>query len=60
VVLSETATFFYKCDNYYNKQAEGGLMYNDPEININWQLDESELILSDKDKINPLLKDIFD
>jgi dTDP-4-dehydrorhamnose 3,5-epimerase len=58
VVLSETATFFYKCDNYYNKQAEGGLMYNDPELGIDWILDESELILSDKDKVNPLLKDI--
>lgn len=53
VVLSETATFFYKCDNYYNKGAEGGLIYNDPEIGINWQLKDEEFILSDKDKVNP-------
>jgi dTDP-4-dehydrorhamnose 3,5-epimerase len=59
VVLSNTAVFFYKCDNLYNKAAEGGLMYNDPELNIDWRLPESELILSDKDLVNPLLKDIL-
>jgi dTDP-4-dehydrorhamnose 3,5-epimerase len=55
VVLSETADFFYKCDNYYNKASEGGVMYNDPQININWQLKESELIVSPKDAVLPLL-----
>lgn len=59
VVLSEKAVFFYKCDNYYNKQAEGGLIYNDPEIGIDWRLAEDELILSDKDKVNPTLKQII-
>ena len=59
VVLSEEADFFYKCDNYYNKQSEGGIMYNDPSLQIDWQLKEEELILSDKDKHNPLLKDIL-
>ncbi len=58
VVLSHAATFFYKCDNFYNKAAEGGLMYNDPQLAINWRLSESELILSDKDLVNPPLKDI--
>lgn len=58
VVLSEHAVFFYKCDNYYNKQSESGIMYNDPSLNIDWKLNETELILSDKDKNNPLLKDI--
>jgi len=58
VVLSDTAVFFYKCDNFYNRAAEGGLMYNDPQLNIDWKLPESELILSDKDLVNPLLKDI--
>src|SRR3954463_4283432 len=38
VVLSDTAVFFYKCDNFYNKAAEGGLMYNDPQLNIDWKL----------------------
>jgi len=59
VVLSNEATFFYKCDNYYNKSADGGLLYNDPSININWGLPEEELILSEKDKINPLLTDLI-
>ena len=58
VVLSEKATFFYKCDNFYSKAAEGGLAYNDPQLNIDWKLPGSELILSDKDLINPFLKDI--
>ena len=58
VVLSDTAVFFYKCDNFYNKAAEGGLMYNDPQLNIDWRLPKSELILSEIDLANPLLKDI--
>jgi dTDP-4-dehydrorhamnose 3,5-epimerase len=58
VVLSDTAVFFYKCDNLYNKAAEGGLMYNDPQLNIDWRLPEGELILSEKDLANPSLKDI--
>ena len=53
VVTSETAVFFYKCDNFYNKESEGGFIYNDPTININWQLDNENLILSDKDKMLP-------
>ncbi len=58
VVLSDRATFFYKCDNFYNKTAEGGLAYNDPQLAINWQLPNNELILSEKDLVNPFLKDI--
>jgi len=60
LVLSDMAVFFYKCDNYYNKTAEGGIMYNDPQLNIDWGMPEGELILSDKDLNNPLLKDIAD
>lgn len=56
VVLSETAEFFYKCDNYYNKDSEGGIIYNDPELNIDWILPEEELLLSDKDAKLPLLE----
>ena len=58
IVLSETAVFFYKCDNVYNKQAEGGIIYNDPALGIDWKIDQASLILSDKDKVNPLLKEI--
>ena len=56
LVVSETATFFYKCDNFYNKESEGGVMFNDPELGIDWNFPESELIISDKDQIQPLLK----
>lgn len=56
LVLSETATFFYKCDNFYNKESEGGIFYNDPTINIHWNFNSSELLISDKDKIQPLFE----
>lgn len=59
VVLSNKAVFFYKCDNYYNKEAESGIHYNDPDLKINWQLPHEKLILSEKDKQNPYLADIL-
>jgi len=49
-VLEDNTIFCYKCDNYYNKEAEGGVFYADPKLNINWQLNEDEIILSEKDK----------
>jgi len=49
-VLEDNTVFCYKCDNYYNKEAEGGVFYADPKLNINWQLKEDEIILSEKDK----------
>ncbi len=49
-VLEDNTIFCYKCDNYYNKEAEGGVFYADPKLNINWQLNEDEVILSEKDK----------
>jgi dTDP-4-dehydrorhamnose 3,5-epimerase len=57
VVLSETATFFYKCDNFYNKESEGGIIFNDPSLQIDWQLSESELLISEKDNILTVLKE---
>ena len=56
LVLSETATFFYKCDNFYNKESEGGLLYNDKSIGINWNFNESDLLISEKDQILPTLE----
>lgn len=56
LVVSETATFFYKCDNFYNKESEGGVMFNDPELGIDWNFPEADLIISDKDQVQPLLK----
>lgn len=55
VVLSETAIFSYKCDNYYNKQSERGIIYDDPRLNIDWMLTNEEFILSDKDLLLPNL-----
>jgi dTDP-4-dehydrorhamnose 3,5-epimerase len=56
IVLSEQADFFYKCDNYYNKSAEGGIIYNDPQLNIDWKIETADLIISAKDKELPTLK----
>ena len=60
VVLSEQAVFFYKCDNYYNKASEAGIIYNDPDLNINWQIAEEAICLSEKDKVLPLFKEVKD
>ncbi|MCC6462815.1 MAG: dTDP-4-dehydrorhamnose 3,5-epimerase [Saprospiraceae bacterium] len=49
VVLSETAEFVYKCDNYYSKAHEGGIRYDDPSLNIDWGFDLSKVIVSAKD-----------
>ncbi len=53
-VLSDEAEFVYKCDDFYHPEDEGGIMWNDPEINVNWPIKKTgEIILSDKDKHNP-------
>ncbi|MGZ0015680.1 dTDP-4-dehydrorhamnose 3,5-epimerase [Yeosuana sp. AK3] len=57
VVLSDTAIFSYKCDNFYNKESEGGIIYNDKSLNIDWKLEESELIFSEKDLELPWFKE---
>ena len=56
VVLSETATFAYKCDDFYHPEDEGGIMWNDPEIGIEWPY-KGEPLLSEKDKKHPSLKE---
>jgi dTDP-4-dehydrorhamnose 3,5-epimerase len=60
LVLSDEAVFFYKCDNYYNKTFEGGIIFNDPQLAIDWALQPEELLLSEKDTKLPTLKDIVD
>jgi dTDP-4-dehydrorhamnose 3,5-epimerase len=50
VVLSQTAEFAYKCDNLYSKEHESGIIYNDSDLKIDWQIETSELIISDKDQ----------
>ncbi|MEZ5009179.1 MAG: dTDP-4-dehydrorhamnose 3,5-epimerase [Chitinophagales bacterium] len=61
VVLSETAEFLYKCDQFYNKESEGGIYYADKSLNIDWGLEQGDYIVSEKDELNPTLdKAIFD
>lgn len=55
-VLSEEVIFQYKCSNYYNKQSEGGIIWNDPDLAIDWRIPTKDIILSDKDKLHPTLK----
>ncbi len=50
-VLSDTAVFAYKCDNFYNKNSEGGVLWNDEELKIDWQLPLEDVILSEKDTV---------
>ncbi len=56
-VLSETAILQYKCDNLYAPESEGAIIWNDPEIGVNWQLPAADVILSSKDMNHPLLRD---
>ena len=56
IVLSDTLILSYKCDNFYNKESEGGIIYNDPSLNIDWKLPESSFIISEKDVVLPKLK----
>ena len=56
-VLSPTALFQYKCDNFYAPKSEGAIAWNDPSLGIDWKIPAEEIILSDKDRNHPLLKD---
>lgn len=56
-VLSPVAVFQYKCDNLYAPEAEGAVAWNDPEIGIDWRVDPTRILLSEKDKHHPLLSD---
>jgi dTDP-4-dehydrorhamnose 3,5-epimerase len=52
-VLENDTVFFYKCDNFYNKASEGGIYYKDETLQIDWQLPESDIVLSEKDQHLP-------
>jgi len=56
-VLSQSATFSYKCDNYYNREAERGINYNDPHLGVDWKIPARDMIISPKDSALPLLKE---
>lgn len=57
-VLSKEAVFTYKCDNLYTPSLEGGVMFNDPALGIDWRIPENKMNLSEKDLKHPLLKDV--
>lgn len=54
-VLSPEVIFQYKCSAYYNKESEGGIIWNDPDLGIDWKLPERDMILSPKDRLHPTL-----
>ena len=56
-VMSDIAVFQYKCDNFYAPESEGAIMWNDPDLNIKWPVEADKIILSEKDKHHPFLKD---
>lgn len=58
-VLSETAVVMYKCDAFYNKASEAGIIYNDVDLSIDWQISEELAIVSEKDKALPTFKKIL-
>jgi dTDP-4-dehydrorhamnose 3,5-epimerase len=59
VVLSETAIFSYKVDNYYNPDSESGILWNDLDLNIDWKINKKEIIVSEKDKSLPTFNNII-
>ena len=59
-VLSDTAIFAYKCDNFYHPESEFGIRYDDPEIGIDWRIPSDKIITSDKDRIAKGLQDVPD
>ena len=59
-VLEDNTLFSYKCDNYYNKESEGGVIYNDKDLQIDWMLEENEIQLSEKDIKLTNFKTIFE
>ena len=57
-VLSETAVFQYKCDSYYHPESEGAIAWDDLSLGIDWRIARDRVLLSDKDRHHPLLRDI--
>jgi dTDP-4-dehydrorhamnose 3,5-epimerase len=52
-VLSEQADVMYKCDALYNKESESGILFNDPKLGIDWQVEQDKMVVSDKDLVLP-------
>lgn len=58
-VLSETAIFCYKCDNFYNKESERAVLWSDEDLNIDWKIDKNKAIVSEKDKNNMTFREFI-
>lgn len=58
-VLSETAIFCYKCDNFYNKESERVVLWSDEDLNIDWKIDKNKVIVSEKDKNNMTFREFI-
>ena len=56
-VISETAVVLYKCDQFYHKESEGGIRFDDPSLNIDWGMDLADAIVSEKDLVLPFIED---
>lgn len=59
LTLENQTVFSYKCDAYYHRESESGIIYNDPDLSIDWGIPATELILSEKDRQLPLFKELF-
>lgn len=59
-VLSDEVVFQYKCDNYYVPQSEGAVIWNDPDLGIDWRIPQEDVVLSDKDRCHPAFKELDD
>ncbi len=59
VSLSETSVFAYKCDKYYHPDSEAGIIFDDPDLAIDWEFPKQKMIISEKDLKQPKLKDVF-
>lgn len=59
LTISKKSIFSYKCDNYYNKESEAGIIYNDPTLAIDWKFPENKIILSEKDTALPTLEQLY-
>jgi len=57
-VLSEEAVFQYKCDNFYCRESEGAIAWDDPDLGIDWHIPKDKVILSEKDRNHPRLRDL--
>lgn len=57
-MLSKEVVFQYKCDNFYAPQCEGAIVWDDPDLGIDWKIPMDKILLSEKDKVHPRLKEI--